>query len=147
MRVAGKMKISCIALAVMAALAGGICLGEEKVAVAGLKEKDKLIVVRAKTCEEMSNLQPVNQTTVFSASRDKAFCFAEIEGIVTTTHIYHNWIRRDQQVSGIKLVVKPPRWSTVSSISLRENDKGPWRVEITDMNGDILKILRFSVVD
>ena len=147
MQVAGKLKISCIALVVLVTLAGKICWGEEKETVAGRQEKDKLTVVRARTCEEMSNLQPVNQTVVFSASRDKAFCFAEIEGIVTTTHIYHNWIRRDKHVSGIKLVVKPPRWSTVSSISLRESDKGPWRVEITDMNGDILKTLRFSVVD
>lgn len=147
MQVAGKLKIGCIALAAVILLAGSLCAGEEKENVAGLKKKDKLVVVRAQTCEKMSNLQPVNQTAVFSVARDKAFCFAEIEGIVTTTHIYHNWIRRDNHVAGIKLVVKPPRWSTVSSISLRETDKGPWRVEITDMNGNILKTLRFSVVD
>lgn len=147
MQVAGKIKAAHIALAVVILLAGRICCGEENKADAGLQVQDKLLVVRAKTCEEMSNLQPVNQTTVFSVTRDKAFCFAEIEGIEKTTHIYHNWIRRDNHVAGIKLVVKPPRWSTVSSISLRETDKGPWRVEIEDMNGKILKILRFSVVD
>lgn len=108
---------------------------------------DRLLVVRAQICEEMSNLQPVNPTAVFSVAKDKAFCFAEIDGIVISTEIYHNWIRRDNHVAGIKLIVKPPRWSTVSSISLRETDKGPWRVEITDMDGNILKTLRFSVVD
>jgi hypothetical protein len=46
-----------------------------------------------------------------------------------------------------KLVLKPPRWSTFSSIQLREADKGPWRVEITDDDENILRILRFSIVD
>jgi hypothetical protein len=30
---------------------------------------------------------------------------------------------------------------------LRKNDKGPWRVEITDEQGNIFQILRFSITD
>ncbi|RJP78581.1 MAG: DUF2914 domain-containing protein [Desulfobacteraceae bacterium] len=123
----------------------GFCDPKEPSPAAGTA--DKLTVVRAQICEEMNNLQPVNPTAVFSVAKDKAFCFAEIDGIGSSTQIFHNWIRRDNHVAGIKLVVKPPRWSTVSSISLRETDKGPWRVEIADMDGNVLKTLRFSVVD
>jgi hypothetical protein len=46
-----------------------------------------------------------------------------------------------------KLFLKPPSWSTYSSIQLREADKGPWRVEVTDDKGKLFATLRFSVTD
>ena len=46
-----------------------------------------------------------------------------------------------------KLTLNPPKWSSFSSIQLRESDKGPWRVEINNENGDILKVLRFSITE
>ncbi|NNG08274.1 MAG: DUF2914 domain-containing protein, partial [Desulfobacteraceae bacterium] len=36
---------------------------------------------------------------------------------------------------------------TFSRIGLRNGEKGPWRVEITDEDGNIFGILRFSVTD
>jgi hypothetical protein len=30
---------------------------------------------------------------------------------------------------------------------LRETDKGPWRVEISDQNGRVFSTLRFSITD
>jgi hypothetical protein len=45
------------------------------------------------------------------------------------------------------LTLKPPRWSTFSSIQLREADKGPWRVEIVDEKDRLHKTLRFSITD
>jgi len=38
-------------------------------------------------------------------------------------------------------------WSTYSQIQLRETDKGPWRVEISDQNGKVFDVLRFSITD
>jgi hypothetical protein len=46
-----------------------------------------------------------------------------------------------------RLILKPPRWASVSSIKLREADKGPWRVEIRDAEGRLLATLRFSITD
>ncbi|MBA4368096.1 MAG: DUF2914 domain-containing protein [Desulfobacterium sp.] len=126
---------------------GHVGFGDEKDPALPKKTSSILTVVRAMVCEDVKNLLPVNPTVVFSVEKEKAFCFAEIEGIVKSDTIYHDWIRRDAHVVGFKQVLKPPRWSTSSSITLRETDKGPWRVEITDMDGNILKILRFSVVD
>ncbi|MBW1746394.1 MAG: DUF2914 domain-containing protein, partial [Deltaproteobacteria bacterium] len=34
-----------------------------------------------------------------------------------------------------------------SSIQFREADKGLWRVEITDPEGNIFHVLRFSITD
>jgi hypothetical protein len=47
----------------------------------------------------------------------------------------------------VKLSLKTPRWSTFSRMRLRNGEKGPWRVEITDEEGNILGVLRFSVTD
>lgn len=106
-----------------------------------------LAVSQASICEEVVQLKPVRPTIALSVSKGKAFCFTEIEGITSPTHIYHNWLRRDAHVVGVKLLIKPPRWSTFSSIHLRETDKGPWQVEIRDMEDTVIKTLRFSVVD
>jgi hypothetical protein len=126
---------------------GYVSFGDQKGTVLPKEPSGNFTVVRAMVCEDVKNLLPVNPTVVFSVEKEKAFCFAEIEGIDKSDTIYHDWIRRDVHVVGFKQVLKPPRWSTSSSIALRETDKGPWRVEITDAEGNILKILRFSVVD
>jgi hypothetical protein len=47
----------------------------------------------------------------------------------------------------VRLRLHPPNWATFSTIQLREADKGPWRVEVTDQDGRIFTILRFSITD
>jgi len=142
------IKIIGLMMAMIAVVnTGQVGFGDEKDFVPPKEPSSALTLVRAMVCEDVKNLQPVNPTVVFSVEKEKAFCFAEIQGIDKSDTIYHDWIRRDVHVVGFKLALKPPRWSTSSSITLRETDKGPWRVEITDMDGNILKILRFSVVD
>jgi hypothetical protein len=46
-----------------------------------------------------------------------------------------------------RLWIYSPLWAAASSIQLREADKGPWQVEISDNSGKILKVLMFSIVD
>ncbi len=98
-------------------------------------------------CEKIENRQPVNPTAVFSASRKKMYCFSSFDDVRSKSYIYHNWFRRDVPVANIKLLLQSPKWSTFSSMPLRETEKGPWRVEITGENGEILSVLRFSVAD
>jgi hypothetical protein len=45
------------------------------------------------------------------------------------------------------LTINTPRWSTFTSVQLRDADKGPWRVEITDKSGNLMHTLRFSITD
>ncbi|QCQ22565.1 DUF2914 domain-containing protein [Desulfoglaeba alkanexedens] len=47
----------------------------------------------------------------------------------------------------IRLKVNPSRWATYSLIRLRETDKGPWRVEISDERNNLLGTVRFSITD
>lgn len=109
--------------------------------------KAELVLVRALMCEDIQGQTPTNTTTVFSIELRKAICFTSFDPVPNKTVIYHHWFHRDQPSARIKLSLKPPRWSTYSSIQLRAEDHGPWRVEITDAQGQILQILRFSITE
>jgi hypothetical protein len=77
----------------------------------------------------------------------RVYCYTDFSTVPEKSFAYHNWYLRDNLKASVKLTVRPPRWSTYSSIQLRDSDKGPWRIEITDEEGNILKTLRFSVID
>ena len=96
-------------------------------------------------CEEVAGQDPKNPAAVFSIKRQIIYCFSSFDPVPKNTFIYHNWFRGDKLSTKIKLRLRSPRWSTYSRIRLREADRGPWHVEMTDQDGNILKILRFSV--
>jgi hypothetical protein len=108
---------------------------------------DQLTLSEAIMCEEIFSNAPKNPTVIFSVSKEKAVSYTLFDPVPQKTVIYHNWYHRDVPSAKIRLELKPPRWSTYSSIQLRETDIGPWRVEITDENGKIFGVLRFSVTD
>jgi hypothetical protein len=107
----------------------------------------KLTLSQALMCEEVVNNAPQNLTVVFSVAREKAICFSAFDPVPQKTAIFHNWFHRDVPSARIQLILNPPRWATYSSIQLRKADIGPWRVEITDEEGNILGVLRFSVTE
>ncbi len=102
---------------------------------------------QAVICEALEAFRPLNISAVFSVRSASVMCFTAFDVVSRETSIFHNWIRRDSLIFSKKLVLKPPRWSSVSSIQLREVDKGPWRVEIRDADGQLLRVLRFSITD
>jgi len=98
-------------------------------------------------CESIDNFKPQNPAIVFSIDQGKVFCFTSFDQIRETTHIYHKWFQMDRLVSRKRLTLKPPQWSTISSMQLRMADRGPWSVEITDKDDTLLQRLRFSISD
>jgi hypothetical protein len=104
-------------------------------------------LVRAVMCESIEGYEPRNSAVVFSINVGKISCFTSFDGIKAPTATLHKWYRRDELVTAKRLTLKPPSWSTYSSIQLREADKGPWRVEIWDDHNQLLQTLRFSVTD
>ncbi len=108
---------------------------------------NKLKLVQALMCEEIKKNTPKNPAIVFSIELGKVSCFTSFDPVPKEMFIYHKWFQRDRLSTTKKLLLKLPRWSTFSSIQLRETDKGPWRVEIVDDDGDILHVLRFSIAD
>jgi hypothetical protein len=109
--------------------------------------KKKLTLDRAVMCEDIKDFAPHNPAVVFSIKIGKVCCYTSFDPVPEKTFIYHKWFHRDSPSTNKRLYLQPPRWATFSTIQLRETDKGPWRVEISDQNGKLLYILRFSITD
>ncbi len=106
-----------------------------------------LVLSQAVLCESIQNFKPVNPSAIYPVSQGTIMCFTAFEVVPREIEIYHIWIKRDERVYRKRLILKPPRWASVSSIKLREADKGPWRVEIRDADGQLYAILRFSITE
>ena len=106
-----------------------------------------LTLVHATMCESIENLMPNCPAVVFSISKGEIICFTNFDPVPKKTHVFHKWYKRDRLISRSKLTLNPPKWSSFSSMQLRNVDKGAWRVDITDANDTILKTLRFSISD
>ena len=101
----------------------------------------------ATMCERVDNLSPTRAGIVFSVANGQVCCYSSFDPVPQPTLIYHRWFHRDELSTQTRLRVYPPKWATYSVIQLRETDKGPWRVEITDQNGRVFNVLRFSIAD
>ncbi len=108
---------------------------------------NKALLVQAVMCDGVKNYSPVNPAVVFSIGSGKISCFTAFDPVPENMFILHNWFYRGRMVTRKKLFLKSPKWSTFSSIQLREMDKGPWFIEISDLQGKIFKTLRFSITD
>jgi hypothetical protein len=124
-----------------------LCVFSDKDGLSRAVAADQLILTSAVMCEDVRERQPVNEGVLFSIAAGRVVCFTLFDPVTEKTYITHNWYNRDNLSTKIKLPLMPPRWTTYSAIQLRESDKGPWRVEITDSDGQILQILRFSVTE
>ena len=127
-------------------LLGGFAAAPAR-AQAPARPAPRLALIQALVCEDVKDAIPVNPAVTFSIAVGKIYCYTFFDQLTEDTVVYHHWIFRDRPSARIRLSLKQPRWSTYSSIQLREADKGPWRVEITDSTGRVLKTLRFSVTD
>jgi hypothetical protein len=120
---------------------------------AGDKQNDpkgapaRLTLTEAVMCEGIESYAPRTPAVVFSIDIGKVNCYSSFDPVPEKTYIYHRWYYKDKLTNRKKLYLKPPRWATYTSIQLREADRGPWRVEIADKDGNIFKILRFSITD
>lgn len=111
------------------------------------KMTPQLTLRRATICERVKDCAPEKQAVVFSVTTGKIFCYTHFDPVPEKSDIFHNWYYKDKLITKQKLSLKPPRWSSYSAIQLRESDKGPWRVTITDQANNSLGVLRFSITD
>ncbi len=128
-------------------LASGGVMAQEGASNTAAKDSRGLSLSQAVMCEGIKDYEPVNKAVVFSMEIGKIYCFTSFDHIPKKTVIYHNWYRSDKLVTTKRLSLQPPKWSTFSSIQLREADIGPWRLEIKDQAKKVLRIVKFSVTD
>jgi hypothetical protein len=111
------------------------------------KASDKLTLVSAVMCETIQEYAPSHPAVVFSIKLGRVSCFTEFDPVPEKTYINHKWYQNDSLITEKRLTLNPPKCSSFTSLQLRESDKGPWRVEVTDENDKLMRILRFSITD
>jgi hypothetical protein len=107
----------------------------------------KPVLTQAVMCETVRDGAPHNPAILFPIGMGRVSCYTTFDPVPERAYVYHNWYFRDTLSTKIRLTLQPPRWSTFSSIQLREADRGAWRVEITDSEGKTIRVLRFTISD
>lgn len=108
---------------------------------------EKLTLVRAVMCEAIDEYAPAYPAVIFSIRLGRVSCFTEFDPVPKQTYIHHKWYHKDSLITEKRLTINPPRWSSFTSVQLRDADKGPWRVEVIDENDHLMHTLRFSITD
>ena len=111
------------------------------------KASNKLTLFKAVMCETIQDYAPAHPAVVFSIELGRVSCFTEFDPVPEKTYIHHKWYQNDSLITEKRLTLNPPRWSSFTSVQLRDADKGPWRVEITDEKDNLMRTLRFSITD
>lgn len=111
------------------------------------KKVPVIVLEKAVMCGSIENFKPVNPAVIFSISQGEVFCYSNFDPVQDKTYIFHKWYKRDHLIFTMQLTLSPPKWASFSSIKIRNADKGPWRVEIRDMDDALLQTLRFSMAD
>ncbi len=135
---------ACLAGVVLALSVNALARAAEKTPPASPPAADPRLI-EAVMCEGLDGATPENPGVVFSVSRGQVACFSRFDHVTSRTVIYHRYYFRDRLTAAVKLYLRSPAWSTYSTIQLREADIGPWRVDITDEDGNVFRTLRFSV--
>jgi hypothetical protein len=128
-------------------LLAGNALSQEPPSAPRAPGADKPTLVQAAMCASLKEGSPCDPGVVFPVSQGKVLCLSSFDPVPRKTFIFHSWFHRDVLITRQKLTLNPPRWSTYSTIQLREADKGPWRVEISDQDERLIQVLRFSITD
>lgn len=127
----------------MVAVAAFLCSGARAQAPPGMD----LRLAQATMCEAIREFVPVNSAVAFPVERGEVLCFTRFETVPEKTFVQHRWYYRDRLVTERRLTIQPPQWSTYSAMQLRGADRGPWRVDVIDERGRVLRRLRFSITD
>lgn len=109
-------------------------------------EKKNLTLEHATMCEGIASYMPKNPAVVFSVTIGRVSCFTAFDPVPRKSVIQHQWYFRDQLITNKRLHLRPPKWATYSSIQPRQADIGPWRVDVVDPEGNVMRTLRFSIV-
>lgn len=113
----------------------------------GAAVSEEPTLIKAVMCESLQKFTPINVAVVFAIELGRIYSYTEFDPVPKQTIIYHKWYHKGSLISVKKLTINPPRWSSFSSMQLRDADKGAWHVDIIDMNNKLIQTLRFSITD
>jgi len=112
---------------------------EEKRATTSLK------VSEIGVCTGIVDRQPVNENTIFSSDVGRIYCWTKINGAMEPTEIKHIWYYGNEKLREIKLDLKYVTTRTWSYKNISPSQVGDWKIEVVDINGNVLKTIVFKI--
>ncbi|MCK5541445.1 MAG: DUF2914 domain-containing protein [Desulfobacterales bacterium] len=109
------------------------------------ENESPLTVFRAAVCYNIVEHEPLDIGTTFTSDVNKLYCFSEIMGAKTDTHITHIWYYMGTERARVKLRVNDSRWRTSSSKLIQKYEIGNWEIQIVDSKENIIKVLKFTI--
>ncbi len=113
--------------------------------IAQAETNSPLTVFRSSICYNIVEHEPLDIGTTFTNDVKKLYCFSEIMGAKTKTHITHVWYYNGAERARKQLRVHSTSWRTYSSKLVQSYETGQWKVKIIDEDGSLLKILKFNI--
>ena len=93
----------------------------------------------------VENKEPVGVAETFPATTEKVYCFLEATEISKDTEVSFVWFLGDKEMLKTNLPLKMgPKWRTFANKNVG-GMKGDWKVEMRDVNGNLLKDAKFKV--
>lgn len=96
-------------------------------------------------CKNVVDRKPVDPAGSFTVDVGQIYCFTKVLGAMRDTGITHNWYYKDKLTASVPLYVGSWHWRTYSIKTIKPEDRGEWRVEVTSEDGDVLDQIRFVI--
>ncbi|BCA80276.1 DUF2914 domain-containing protein [Desulfuromonas sp. AOP6] len=94
---------------------------------------------------QVSDRNPVDSLTSYSADVGKLYCFTRIVGAESDSQVTHVWYRGDEEMARVDLAVRSNNWRTWSLKALLPEWVGDWRVDVLDADGTVISTIPFTL--
>ena len=128
-------KINALAIMIIFLLSAGIFA----------QNQSNIKITNIAVCTSVENRQPIGTDSVFNADVGKLYCFTEVKSGTDTSKISHVWFYKDKEMAKIDLPVKAKSWHTWSAKTIMPAWKGNWKVEVQDLNGNVVSTISFRI--
>jgi len=109
------------------------------------KHSSQFTIKKLAITEDVKNREPVGISDTFPSTTEKVYCFLEAVDIAQDTQMSFVWYLEGKKMHSYELPIKQgSRWRTFSSKNLY-SQKGNWKVEIKDSDGNTIKSVSFKV--
>lgn len=89
-------------------------------------------------CAGVKDKVPVGVSNTFPSDIYRVYCHTTIVGAEDSTAIVHTWYYDGTEMTAVGLSVKSARWRTWSTKKMASGWRGPWRVEVTTVDGAVI---------
>ena len=108
--------------------------------------ENNLAVIEATACSDIKNRIPQGSGESFEWSMEKIYIWSEIKCESPPSSIRHIYYFKGEKVNDILLKIRSSHWRTWSfKTLLNKGYIGPWRVDITSVDGKLLQRIEFEI--